>query len=110
MNVDLVVWVIKAQFDANRPSKRPCTRDLLVVSGSVNTCAEDVEVHKVCGIDLEPHSISAGTSRVSSNGLEEQHITSTVIPKDILDQFKEGEQRLKKDLKDLSLEDHVWYL
>lgn len=52
--------------------------------------------------------IGACTSNVESSG--EVHLKSTLVPLEIMDKYQRGEEKLRKELGLISLEDHMWCL
>ena len=41
---------------------------------------------------------------------EEEVLKSVLVPKEVIKKYQHQEQRLKKELEHIALEDHIWYL
>ena len=58
--------------------------------------------------DLQQNLIS--TSRVNDTQITPSLLSSKMISKDVLEWYRKAEDKLKKDLAQITLEDHIWML
>jgi hypothetical protein len=111
------VHLIPATDDDSRCCKRPRVGDILYGGESVGTAEEVLaqDAHPVLPSTTEPvRGDPASSSRVSRSEepsvMEGSPMRSTLVPADVLQWYNKAKERLRKDLKEMSMEDHDWSL
>ena len=108
----LKVYVIQDLAVGERLVKRGCVRDAHVIFDSI-----DIGVPKF--LDCDPIEILdeddlqqnlVSTSRVNDTQITPSLLSSEMISKDVLEWYIKAKNNLKKDLAQITLEDHIWML
>jgi hypothetical protein len=106
------VFVARRSEVKGGPSKRQKIGESLsaILDPAMNV-PEPVEFLECDSEDVGPWE-PASSSRVG--GIDEEpaktHLTSELVPKEVIEKYQQQEQKLKRELVQISLEDHLWYL
>jgi hypothetical protein len=110
--VDPKVYVIPCLSEDGAARKRQCIGDVSVIFDSLDPLmGSNIEVLEFVDLpfDDEPPLEHHDSSRGSATASEEQPLKSTIISKEVMQWYVKGEERLRHELKQLCLEDHLWF-
>jgi hypothetical protein len=113
ITVDPEVYVIPCLSEDGAPRKSQRIGDVSIVFYLLDPIVgSDIEVLEFANLpsDGEPPPERHDSSRGSATASEEQPLKSTLISKEVMQWYVKGEERLKHELKQLCLEDHLWFL
>jgi hypothetical protein len=107
------VYVVRISTDRPDLSKRRRVEDWSYVFDSLENEPLDLEFED-CPQVGSNITYPLASSRISStadvNELPECPLKSTLISKEAMDRYSKGEEKLRKELKQISLEDHEWHV
>lgn len=112
--VQPTMYVIPVTIESNDRQKRMRVADASFVNDSEQIfVAEGALSEGPSPVMVDPVSTNPETSRVS--GSDEVHdspalLSSTLIPREVMDWYLRAEEKLRKELNQIALEDHSWSL
>lgn len=114
---DCVHLILAEDDEVGLCCKRPRVGDVVLGGESIGTADEIPNAH-VEEVDLKSREpVETGPASSSGVGAPEEHsvtegpaMKSTLVPNDVLQWYMKAEERLRKDLKQVSMEDHDWSL
>ena len=112
--VQPTMYVIPVTIESNDRQKRMRIADASFVNDSEQIfVAEGALSEGPSPVMVDPVSTNPETSRVS--GSDEVHdspalLSSTLIPREVMDWYLRAEEKLRKELNQIALEDHSWSL